>query len=116
MIPNDDGTYTIGPLDILCILHDEINSGRFHPAMLEERPMPGTLECIEDMTFARLKSKMHHTTGFGTLEEARANLRDDLSRRLRCDNVWYDPLPWDGDPFVCILPVENGKIGMPPTV
>ena len=110
LIGNEDGSNTAGPLDVLCILHDAEGSKRFHPAFIEERPMPGPIQPPKDMTFARMESKMHHTGGFATLEEAQASLRDDLSKRILCRNVIYKPIPWDGVPFVCIWPMRDGNL------
>lgn len=98
LIENGDGTYTAGPLDVLCILHDE-TKGTFHPAFFEEAPMPGPVQDVRDLTFVRLKSKMHHTTGFPSHAEALANLTESLAARIHvpAENVWSDPKNWDGD-------------------
>lgn len=111
MIQNDDGTFTAGPLDVLCILHVE-KDGRFYPAFVEERPLPGPVPDPKDMTFARLKSKMSHTSGFATLEEAKVSLREDLAKKLSCLNVLEEPILWDGIPFACIWPVKDGHLDM----
>jgi hypothetical protein len=96
LIDNGDGSYMTGPLDVLCILHDQ-TTGRFHPAFFEEAPFPGPRPDLEDLKVVRLKSKMHHTEGAATLEEAMP-LLDELAGRIRVrtTNIWRDPRPWDG--------------------
>lgn len=111
MIGNEDGTFTAGPLDVLCILQHE-KTGRFHPAFVEERPLPGPVPSPKDMTFARMKSKMHHTTGFDTLEAAVTDLREDLAKKLSCRSVLEKPLLWNGVPFACIWPVKDGSLDL----
>lgn len=103
LINNGDGTHTGGPLDILCILHD-VERDRFHAAFAEEMPMPGSVPAVGDMPLVRLKSKMHHTAGAPALEEALVHL-DDLAGKIHVppENVWRDPRPWDGEPFVTIV-------------
>lgn len=98
-----------GPLDVLLIQHD-LTTGRYHPAAYEEKPMPGPIRQVSEMTTVRLKSKMHHTQGFGTLEEARQYLLDDLATKIEVPegNVWPDeerlrPVEAAG-PDVLILP------------
>ncbi len=81
LINNGDGTMTAGPLDFICILRD-VRGARFHPCFVEERPMPGPVKSIADTPFIRAKSKMHHTTGFGTFEEAQRNVLEDFAKKI----------------------------------
>lgn len=111
MIRNEDGTFTAGPLDVLCILYVE-KTGRFYPAFVEERPLPGPVPDPKDMSFARLKSKMSHTSGFDTLEAAQKSLREDLAKKLSCRNVHEKPIQWDGVPFACVWPVRDGNLDL----
>jgi len=96
MIQNEDGTCTGGPLDVLCVLHDTAN-GTFHAAFFEEKPLPGPVKSVEETDAVRLKSKMHHTDGNPTKEEALGVLAD-LSTKIKIppENIWTDPIPWDG--------------------
>jgi hypothetical protein len=51
----------------LIVMLFNTNLKRWHPMVYFEAPFPGPLE---DQKVLRLKSKMHHTTGFKTREEA----------------------------------------------
>lgn len=108
LIENDDKTYTAGPLDVLCILHLE-EAATYHPAFLEESPPPGPIQSPEEMKVVRLRSKIHHTTGFKTLEEAQRNLNEELSKSLQCQTIWQEPIPWMGDAFTTLARVHNGR-------
>ena len=108
MILVGDDYSTGGPLDIWCILHDVTNN-TFHPAYFEERPMPGPIKSLDEVESVRLKSKMHHTSGFGTLEEAQEGLKE-VSDQLRVNeaNIADQPIPWDGRiGMVWILPCST---------
>lgn len=75
LIAKENGRgYTAGPLDILCIL--KLPAGTFHCAFFEESPLPGPVLNVSETTIVRLKSKMHHTQGAETFEEAQAHLKD----------------------------------------
>jgi hypothetical protein len=96
-LDNGDGTWTFGPLDIICILK-HVETGRFHVAIFEERPMPGPVPNVSDMKFIRLKNGMHHTTGAETLEGSLAQMAELRSKAKFLEtNVATKPLPWDGD-------------------
>lgn len=102
LIQNGDGTATAGPFDVLLILeHDKTK--RLHVCFAEERPFPGPIE--DSPPLVRLKSAMHHTGGAATLGEALEQIAE-LRRALevRDENVWTEPRPWDGDPFVVVVP------------
>ena len=98
LIENGDGTYTGGLLDVILIYHN-INEGTFHPVFYEESPLPGPLQDIGDVSMVRLKSNMHHTEGFATLEAAQENVRTDLRIKILLpdDNIAIEQaIPWDG--------------------
>jgi len=108
MIQNGDGTFTGGPLDVLCVLHD-VTTGKYHPAFFEEAPMPGSVADVQDVKIVRLKSKMHHTGGFINLEEAHKSL-DELCAQIRVtpENIWRKPREWGGEIGIVWLE-ENWK-------
>jgi hypothetical protein len=97
LIQNEDGTFTAGSLDVFCILRDE-TTGRFHPAFFEESPLPGPVEAAAETIVVRLKSKMHHTVGFESLEEAVVGLQEELIDRIKVPetNICKEPIDWDG--------------------
>lgn len=103
MLIQTDRGLAAGPYDALVILHD-VAAGRFHPAVFREAPMPGGQEPTAQ-GFVRLKSLMHHTAGFTTLEEAQtytaSTLRDQVD--ILDANVWLEPRAWDGQPGVMLL-------------
>lgn len=72
------GTYLGGPADVAMIV--QIGE-RFHVCFLEEYPLPGQSQPVEELAVIKLKSKMHHTVGAATLEEAQAQL-DDLRTKI----------------------------------
>ena len=93
---NDDGTYTGGPLDVLCILHDVVR-GTYHPAFFEEAPFPGPHQDVQNMKIVRLKSRMHHTTGSSDLPGALVQLDEMITKiEVPSENIWREPRPWDG--------------------
>lgn len=63
------GAFIGGPLDFICILHGN-QQGRYHPCFVEEKPLPGPVPSVEETDRVQVKSKMHHTQGFATFEEA----------------------------------------------
>lgn len=96
LISNGDGTYTGGPLDVLCILHDE-TTGRYHAAFFEHKPMPGPRREVKDIEIVRLKSKGHHDEGAEDLDGANKHL-DEFATVIKVsdENVQREPIPWDG--------------------
>jgi len=69
---------------------------KWHPAFFEEKPLPGP---PSDKKPVRHKSKMHHTTGFDTREEALASLEDprfeqELGSIQKC---LEEDILWDGE-------------------
>jgi hypothetical protein len=105
LLPQDDGTYVMGPLDAIFI-YRHVGTGRFHPIFFEEHPLPGPIKDPEEMDFVRLKSKMHHAFGFETLEAARDSVVDLRKRILIEDEcVFLDPpVDWDGEVEMVVLP------------
>jgi len=109
LIANGDGTYIGGPLDVWCILHN-VKEGTYHAAFFEEKPMPGPVPDWQDVKVVRLKSKMHHTEGVPTLEEALAQLDEVVPKvEVHPENVWRDPKPWDGEIGI-VWAVPNWRI------
>lgn len=98
LLERNDGTFDGGSLDVICILHD-VNKDRYHVAFFEEHPLPSQHDTpIEDLTFVRLKSKMHHTGGADTLEGAIGHLNDMKTKiHIPEKNIWLEPKEWDGE-------------------
>lgn len=71
MLMQLNGKWQAGEADILCILR--LPGEKYHVAIYEEHPLPGSVEAIDSLEFLRLKSKMHHTLGNDTLAEAQSN-------------------------------------------
>lgn len=112
LIDNGDGTYIVGPLDVLCILR-HAETGRFHAAFFEEMPMPGPVPPADEVEVIRLKSKMHHTEGSDTLEGAQEHL-GELAKQLYIDPMMIlrDPQEWDGHEGVVTF-MSNPRYGVP---
>jgi len=113
MIIQGKDSATGGPLDIWCILHN-VKKGTFHPAFFEEAPFPGPVPGVEKVKTGRLKSKMHHTTGFRSLEEAQRDLRDNALTSLVVDqrNFSEHPILWDGNiPLIWLTPNWRDREG-----
>lgn len=108
LIAMNDGTYTGGPLDALMVLRN-VETGRFHAAFFEEMPFPGPVIPVDRIEAVRLRSKMHHTEGAETFEQALVHL-DDLAKKIILpeSNIFRDaPRDWDGAP--CIRVVLNWR-------
>jgi hypothetical protein len=105
MIANGDGTYTSGPLDALMILQHE-STLRFHVAFFEEHTFPGPIQPVSEVPFVRLISKMHHTEGAATMDEALVQRAEMLEKlQVPAANLFDDPVAWDGHlGVVLILP------------
>lgn len=104
LIRHDDGTFTAGPLDVLCILH-YVEAGTYHAAFFEERPPPGPPEPdFRKLKIVRLRSKMHHTTGAPDLDGANTHL-DELATKIKVpdENLWRDPIEWDGTQGIVLV-------------
>lgn len=105
LIQNSDGTCTGGRKDVICILND-LNTGKYHVSFFEESPFPGGQK---DLSFVRLKSKMHHTYGSETIEGALNQLKEMREKIQVSDkNVWLEPQEWDGNQgMVWVVPNWN---------
>ena len=103
LIANSDGGYTAGPLDALIILQHEATH-RYHVAFFEERPMPGPIAPVDEVTVVRLTSNMHHTEGAATLKEA-INQRAELLEKLQVPstNLFDEVVAWDGHTGVVLF-------------
>ena len=86
----------------------------FHPIVFTDHPLPGEYDVNKPI---RLKSKMHHTGGFQTREEAIVNINISLLPNVQ-ENFIGEPvldldteLSWDGDgiPAISCL-FANGKL------
>jgi len=112
MLNNGNGTFTGGPLDKIIILRD-INTGRFHVCFMEEMPFPGPIKEVELTEIVRLKSKMHHTEGTATIDEAKVEMAKMKAKLvLPPENYDIDPVDWDGIiPIVAVVP--NWRLGTP---
>lgn len=55
-------------------------TGRYHPFLWVESPLPS--DDHTPSSVVRFKSKMHHTSGFATLEDARRSATEDLPGRV----------------------------------
>ncbi len=98
LLQREDKTFTGGILDVICILHNE-KTNRYHAAFFEESPLPGKANIpIDQLPFIRLKSKMHHTEGADTLEEAKKHVEEMRKQIYLVDkNIWLEPQKWDGN-------------------
>jgi hypothetical protein len=107
LIEQGHGTYVGGPYDVLGIQHT--TRGRYHVAFYEEKPMPGPVQ--SQPRILRLKSKMHHTEGAATFEEALEHL-EEMAQKIEMDDsrIWRDRerviQVLEAGPDVMILPAE----------
>lgn len=108
LIEKGDGTFVGGPLDVVCLLHDQ-TTGKYHAAFFEEKPFPGPIKPPEKTNPVRLMSKMHHTEGSDDLKVALGHLQE-LSVKIEVppENLWIDPYPWNGKQGV-VWVIENWK-------
>jgi hypothetical protein len=74
---------------IIANLHNT-KTGRFHPIVLEEKPLPGG-GCP-----VRHKSKGHHTAGFDTRDEAIAECHE-IADRIKGQLCIEKDFLWDGE-------------------
>lgn len=72
----------------------------WHPVVFVESPLPGLWTEYKPV---RHKSKMHHTSGFSSRDEAAVNARTDLFQRVRENSIGEPRLAlaedfeWDGE-------------------
>ena len=101
---------------IIAMLHNT-KENKFHPIVFLESPLPGPPEPGKPV---RHKSKMHHTTGFPTREEAATSARGELTRKVeehfgKPKYCLAKDFPWDGEgtPAMVIFfsdVQENGEV------
>lgn len=92
-----------GALDAIIVLHNAITD-TYHAAYFTEAPMPGPLVPIEKLDTVRLKSRMHHTAGAPTIDEARVHATAlQVETELADANVLPDLVEWDGELGVVLL-------------
>jgi len=85
----------------------------FHPIVLTENPLPG----LPEGKPVRLMSKMHHTAGFKSREEAIENIHGKLFPQVN-QHFIGEPrldldakLEWDGDGNpTTVFSFENGRL------
>lgn len=109
LVNNGNGTYTVGPLDVICIYHN-VTAGTYHPVIYRESPMPGVIKPHTEADNVRLKSSMHHTEGAPTFDGALGLLAQLRERILIPDcNVFTEQaLPWDGQ-LADVMVVSNWR-------
>lgn len=93
-----------GALDVLMILH-HVTKGTYHPAYFVEAPPPGPVQPVDSVEVVRLRSRMHHSTGAPTLEEAQV-LFDELAQKIFVppQNRWRDRVhAWDGTTGITVV-------------
>jgi hypothetical protein len=79
---------------IIAMLHNS-GANRWHPIVFVESPLPGPHTPDKPI---RHKSKMHHTGGFATREEAEANAKDDLAPKIEGPRLELATVfEWDGE-------------------
>jgi len=82
----EKGTVTVGPLDVVVILKI---GDRYHVCFAEEKPLPGPVKPAKETTVVRLKSKMHHTPGTDTFEQAQVEIDKMLEKMvIIADNIF----------------------------
>lgn len=97
---------------IIGMIHN-VRDERWHPVVFAEAPLPGPPAADKPV---RHKSKMHHTGGFTSREEALASARGDLAQRVGDNSIGpvrfalSHDFPWDGEgiPAVVEMFVESG--------
>ncbi|TSC81738.1 MAG: hypothetical protein G01um101420_843 [Parcubacteria group bacterium Gr01-1014_20] len=104
-IDRGDGTVLSGPADTLCILRLPV--GSYHVAFFEEKPMPGPVKPINELSIIRLKSKMHETNGHETLEGAKASLAELRKKFIVPDENVVDDVAFEVEDPVQVWVVEN---------
>ena len=100
---------------IIAMLHNT-GQNRWHPVVFVESPLPGP---PADDKPVRHKSKMHHTAGFATREEAASNIVTDLIPRVKehavgeVKTALSKDLTWDGEgipAMVAFFAEQDGEL------
>jgi hypothetical protein len=90
---------------IIGMIHN-VAQDTWHPVLFCEAPLPGPPSPEKPV---RHKSKMHHTAGFATREEAEANVRDEFATAVaehadRAPRLALShPFDWDGEGIPVIV-------------
>ncbi len=95
---------------IIALIHNA-KAGTYHPVLFVENPLPGN----PDISLVRYKSKMHHTAGFSTIDEAKKYAEEDLGPKVECKNFSFDSVfEWDGEGIPAMvaftMPKDSGKL------
>lgn len=78
---------------IALLLNTKTN--RWHPIVFVESPLPGPHTPDKPI---RHKSKMHHTGGFDTREEAEAEAKNEIAPKLEIVRLELETVfEWDGN-------------------
>ncbi len=86
-------------MKLLVMMLFNIAKQTFHPIFYLENPFPGNPDSL-----TRYKSKMHHTTGFATRDEAIKSINEELLPKVKSTFPLYNDivlelkseLQWDG--------------------
>lgn len=114
LIPNPDGTVSVGPRDIVGVLRDS-HTGRYHVCLWLESPLPGDALGEASHGFIRLKSRVHHTAGADTFEGMLEQLVEFRKKYIVADsNVLAKPehvvtrnFPEEGAANILIIRTED---------
>lgn len=92
---------------IIGLIHNTATD-TWHPILFDESPLPGPFDPNKPV---RHKSKMHHTTGFTTREDAIENAKTDLAPRVGLEPKFAlsKAFEWNGNgvPAMTAFFVEN---------
>lgn len=99
---------------VIAMLHNT-TAQRWHPVLFNESSLPGPDAPDKPV---RHKSRMHHTTGFPTREEALDNARTSLADAVRTQGMGEPEFcldkdfPWDGEgiPAMVVFFVKHGDV------
>ena len=97
---------------IVKMLHN-VEGNRWHPIVFVEKPLPGPPDPKKPV---RYKSKMHHTSGYSTRDEAviRAgelmeNLKDECVGEPKLQIPDGGDIQWDGEGVPTIVSFTNSE-------
>ncbi len=105
LIENTDGTFTLGPADVICILR--LPAGTYHVAIMEEFRSQWAWMPFNLLKTIHLKTCSYHTLGAHTLEGAQQEMAE-LRQKFTVDdaNVVADVALNARIPR-CIIQVQN---------
>lgn len=84
-------------MEALIMMIKNFKNGTYHPIWYVESPLPSS---DESSKLKRFKSRMHHTSGFPTREEALDSIETQLIPRLDGYVITKDldgDIEWDGE-------------------